>query len=76
MIRPNRPVQIIKRIGLSLYFRSANKETEKTTIAIQSISLSISNEVVPKKVRSNRVAAAEIISPKEADFSPFKTSKT
>lgn len=68
MIRPNRPVQIIKRIGLSLYFRSAYKDIEKTTIAIQSILLFILSEVVPKKVRSNMVAAAEIISPKEADF--------
>lgn len=70
------PVRTMSKIGLILHFLKTNKEPAKTAMAIQSTSASKLIVDVPRNVNNNIVAAAEIISPTEADLKPFKASTT
>ncbi|MGV2686893.1 hypothetical protein GNF82_21770 [Clostridium perfringens] len=66
----------MRRIGFIFHFLNTNKDPVNTPTAIQFTLEAMLIAEVPRNVISNMVAAAEIISPSEADLKPFKASNT
>lgn len=65
-------------IGL-IFFRCSKKsaaENRATAIQFKGIAVPKFRSEVPQKVSNKMVAAAEAISPSDADFNPFSVSET
>ena len=68
----------INNMGFIFIVLSKISAIRKMAIAAQSVIAALISvkEDVLKRLNSNMVAAADIISPKDVDFRPFKTSRT
>ena len=64
-------------MGLSFHLRNMNSIAENINTAVQLMDKKfISEWSFPYNANNIIVTAAEMISPKEADFNPFSTSST